>query len=317
MKKLSALALALLPLSLPALAAPLPAAAPQQAAPQEAPNKEGQEDRGDAAKPKKHLEAWPEPSKEEAKTLKTELARLRKGSTPEMAAGGRAGIDALGDVAGPALLKALGKEKKEAARERIVEALVDITGPEHTRLLAEKFDDRSPDVRLFALERAATFPDPGILEAAEAAFKTATKRAGTKKEVKRELYLAALALTSAGSFDGLDELHKRALKHWGDSGHQIRAAIEALRGPKATEIIAKHLEAGDRKATVAALRLLAGCGEPESAKDLVAPYLDNTDNSIRVAAINALRGIVDGDPPLDKLPVFEAVERANKWKARL
>ncbi len=36
-----------------------------------------------------------------------------------------------------------------------------------------------------------------------------------------------------------------------------------------------------------------------------------------VGAINALRGIIDGDPPLDKLPVFEAIERADKWKSRL
>jgi len=315
MKKLTALCLACLPLTF-ASAAPLHNSPTSATIAQDDESTDDTSDTDEAKKPK-HLEAWPEPTKDQAKTLKTELARLRKGSTPEMAAGGLEGIMALGDVAGPALLKALGKEKNEEARGRIAAALTEITGPLHTRLLAEKFTDRSDDVRLFALERAATFPDAGIRKAAEAAFKAASKRKGTKKEVKRELFLAALALTSSGSFDGLDELHRRALKHWGDSGHQIRAAIEALRGEEATKIIAKHLEAGDRKATVAALRLLAGCGNPESAKGLVAPFLDNTDNSIRVAAINALRGIVDGDEPLDKLPVFEAVERANKWKARL
>jgi hypothetical protein len=316
MKKLPALTLVLFGLAPPiATAHPQPAtsAALQNNGTDEAPAQETD----DEAKAPKYLTAWPKPKKDEAKTLKTELARLRKAATPEMAAGGHAGIIALADVAGPALLKALGKEKSEDARERIAAALTEICGPLHTRLLAEAFDDRSEHVRLFALERAAAFPDPGIRKPAEAAFKAAEKRAGTKKEVKRELYYAALALTSSGSFDGLDELHKRALKHWGNSGHAIRAAVEALRGAEATKIIAKKLEDGDRKATVAALRLLAGCGDPESAKGIVAPFLDNTDNSIRVAAINALRGIVDGEKPLDKLPVFEAVERANKWKARL
>ena len=309
MKKL--LAPALLALGL-ASWQPAPAAAASPARVQD----ESSEEVAEEKPADKHLKAWPELTKSQTKSLKTELAKLRKASTPTMGAAGIAGIVALGDGCGPALLKALGKEKSADARERLVDALTQITGPLHTRLLAEKFTDRSADVRLFALRRAATFPDTGIRAAAEAAFAAATKRAGTKKEVKHELFLAALAVTSAGSFEGLDELHKRALKHWGKSGDEIRNAIEALRGPEATKLIAKKLEAGERKATVAALRLLAGCGDAESQK-IVAPFLDNTDNSIRVAAINALRGIVDGDKPLDKLPVFEAVERANKWKARL
>jgi hypothetical protein len=81
--------------------------------------------------------------------------------------------------------------------------------------------------------------------------------------------------------------------------------------------VAKLLAATKRKTKVAGLRLIAACGEKESAKHLVLPFLDENDNSLRVAAINALRGIVDGDPPLNKLSVFEAIERANKWKARL
>ena len=271
----------------------------------------------DPKKDPERLEAWPTPDKDQAKLLKTELARLRKASTPEMAVGGREGLIGLGDVAGPALLTALGKEKSEDARERLVDVLTEITGARHTRLLAENFGDRSDDVRLFALRRAACFPDAGVLPAAMAAFEAAKKRVDTKQEVRHELYCTALVVTSSGTLDGLPMLHAEALEHWGDSGQAIRAAIEAIRGPEATALVAKELEGGDRKAIVAALRLLAGCGDAESAKGIVGPYLDETDNTIRVAAINALRGIVDGDPPLDRLPVFEAVELAGKWKTRL
>ena len=47
------------------------------------------------------------------------------------------------------------------------------------------------------------------------------------------------------------------------------------------------------------------------------PFLDETDNSIRIEAINALRGIVDGDQPIDKLSAFQAIEVANEWKGKL
>jgi TPP-dependent pyruvate/acetoin dehydrogenase alpha subunit len=49
----------------------------------------------------------------------------------------------------------------------------------------------------------------------------------------------------------------------------------------------------------------------------VAPYLDSEDNSIRVAAIDALRGIVDGDGPMEQQSVFRAIEMAKLWKLRL
>jgi hypothetical protein len=46
-------------------------------------------------------------------------------------------------------------------------------------------------------------------------------------------------------------------------------------------------------------------------------FLDDDDNQVRVAAINACRGIVDGAPPEEQLPVFEAIESAKKWKERV
>lgn len=265
----------------------------------------------------KHLTEWPEADKELAKQISSDLGRLRKAQTEGMEQGGREGLLAAGDAAGPELLKALAKERDDDARARVAEVLTAVTDWRHTRLFAAEFNNKSEHVRLFALRRAAAFPDKGIRAAAEKAFEQAQKNAGTKKEIKDELYCASLALASSGSFDSLEALQARALEEWGSSGHAIRAAIEGLRGPEATAIVAKSLKSDDRKAKVAALRMLAGCGDKDSAKTHVAPFLDDTDNSIRVAAINALRGIVDGEPPMDRMSVFEAVELANKWKARL
>lgn len=263
------------------------------------------------------LEAWPELDRETGKAVTKEVTRLRKARTDEMARQAHEVLVGLGHGAGPALLAALGKERDEDARERVAAALTAVTDARHTRLLAAEFGHKSEHVRLFALGRAAAFPDAGIRAAAEEAFAAAEERAGTKKEVERELDHAALALCSAGSIEGLDVLHARALKDWGDWGGRIRAALEAIRGPEASTRVAAHLDGGDRKATVAALRLLAGCGDKATAGPRVRPLLDSTDNSIRIAAINAARGIVDGAPPLDRMSVFEAVELAATWKRKL
>ncbi len=279
------------------------------------PMQDGTEEAADEKQPKR-AEIWPEVRKDQKKDLKTEILRLRKAGTEGMAIGGRDALIKLGAVAAPDLIKALGKERDEDARKRIVEVLDSITGWEHTRLLAERFGDRSEHVRLFTLRRAAAFPDEGIRQAAVAALAAAEKRIDTKNEIKHEAYYAALAVVSSGDLAALDILSKRAEKLWAGSGAEIRIAVEAVRGDEATEVLAKQIADGKRKQKVAALRLLAGCGSAERGKALAKKSLSDSDNSIRVAAINAMRGIVDGDLPIDKLSVFEAVELANQWKSR-
>ena len=266
------------------------------------------------------LEEWPALSSDERKTVRTDVERLRKAHTEEMGEQARAALIAAGAAIVPELLPKLGKEKDEDALERMDEVLAAVVGPQHTRLLAKEFSDRSMPVRTWALRAAARFPDPGTREAAEKALAKVEKRLERVEEKTREdaaEHLAAsLAATAAGSLEGLSYLHVRARKGWGDLGADMRAALEAVRGPQATTAVAAHLD-GERIDVVAALNLLSGCGDRETAVPIVKPHLDSSDNSIRIAAINALRGIVDGEPPVDKLPVFEAIELAKRWKARV
>jgi len=298
---LAGLALAVL---LPLLASPAAAQTPP-------PAPTGQTEKG--KEEIERLKAWPEVDEE---TVKLDVERLRKARTEEMGVQARDALVAAGAGVVPFLLPKYGIEQDEDALKRIVVVLDAVTGAEHTRLLAKDFTDRSVRVRTWSLRRAAAFPDPGVLAAAEKAYAAATKRKKRDRD-EDEVFAAALCAASAGSFVGFEEIVERAEKDWGKSGQAIHVALTAVRGPKATEKVAPWLADESRQHKTAGLRLIAACGDKETATPLVAPFLDSTDNTLRVAAINALRGIVDGDPPLDKLSVFEAIERANKWKARL
>ncbi|MCA8980222.1 MAG: hypothetical protein H6831_08600 [Planctomycetes bacterium] len=260
----------------------------------------------------KRLEAWPEPR--DSNQLKVDVARLRKANTEEMGSQAHIALVAEGAAAAPALISALGKEKNKDARERITDVLEQITGAEHTRLIAAEFGDKSDVVRIWCLRRVAAFPDSGVREAAVAALQRVEK---SKKPDAEELYVAALCATSAGDLSGLQRLAERAEDDWKDSGAEIRTALESVRGKEATAAFVPLLSSEKRNMKVTGLNLLAGAGEAETSVALIKPFLDDTDNTLRVAAINALRGIVDGEPPLDKLPVFEAIELANEWKKRV
>ena len=265
-------------------------------------------------KPVERLTAWPEPA--DKAQVATDIDRVIKAHVPEMATGGRDGLVAAGAAVVPFVLPRYGRERDEEARKRLFEVLVATTGAEHTRLLAKEFDDKLVLVRTFALWRAAQFPDPELRKPAEAAWNRVAKQ-GDKADAD-ERYAVALCAASTGSPAGLPALWDATTtsKEWDKKKGEMRAALEGARGKEATTwVLAKLDEKADRKVKVAVLRMLAGCGDKESAAR-VKPFLDDEDNQVRVAAINALRGIVDGDPPIENLSAFEAIEMAKEWKSR-
>lgn len=257
-----------------------------------------------------YLTAWPKPQKKEQIT--TDLDRVVKASIPEMAEGGHQGLVAEGTAAVPFVLERYGREKDDEVLARLKAVLMEITKPEQTRLLAQDFAHKDVLHRTFALWRCAAWPDAQIKPLAEAAWAKVVKQ-GEKADAD-ERYAAALCTTASGSLAAFDAVFEIAQKSWAKKGGELRIALEAVRGPEPTKTLLGRL-GGERKAKIAALKMLAGCGD-KSAVGPLKPLLDDTDNEIRVVTINALRGIVDGDSPLDQLSAFESIEMAKKWKER-
>jgi hypothetical protein len=258
------------------------------------------------------LTEWPKPADKDAVLLDVE--RLCKARTPEMAVQAREALEAAGESTVPFLLDRMGKERDDAATKRLREVLITNTTAAHTRLLAKEFESRFATTRMFVLWRCAAFPDPEIRPAAEKAWGRIEKLG--EKADPEERYATALCAASAGSIAGLEVLHVAAQKSWERRGTELRAAVEGARGPEATKVEIAKLEGADQKQKVAILRMLAGCGDA-SALPSIKRFLDDDDNQIRVAAINACRGIVENAPPEEQLPVFEAIEIAKKWKAKI
>lgn len=265
-----------------------------------------------APAPIEYLSAWPKPADKDA--LMTDIERLCKARTDEMSTQAHDALTADGASAVPFLLERYGREKDDAAHERLRALLLELIKADQTRLLAKSFDSKQIHERTMALWRAGVFPDKEIRSAAEAAWARVEKQ-GDKADPE-EKYAAALCACASGSIKGLDTLVAQAMKRWDKKGPEMRVALAGVRGAEATAVVGKRLDDPDRKTKVAALRLLGGCGD-KSVVSKIKPLLDETDNSIRVAAINALRGIVDGDLPLEELSAFEAIEMAKQWKDKI
>lgn len=278
--------------------------------PQEPPQERPGEHTGE--RPVERLEKWPRLRDKERVSLNVQ--KLRRAETDEMERQAREALLADGAMVAPTLLKVLERERDEDVAERIVGVLDGIVGAPHTRLLAPYFANRALAVRTWSLRRAAVHADPGLREAAAGAWTRVLKK--KDKADAEDRYAAALCLVSTGDTVGMDALVERARTGWKNHKRELRAVMEAVRGDAATDPVLAHLRSGDRKTKSAALRLLAGCGTEQALRAL-RPYLESTDNTLRVDAINACRGIVDGEGPLEKLPVFEAIELAKRWRERI
>ena len=265
------------------------------------------------AGPEEKLEAWPELERDERKAVELEISKLRKGRTEEMIADAEAFLAGASAGAVPLLLGAFAKEKDEAATARLLTAMERLIDARHTRLLGAEFGHRDARARTFCMRRSAAFPDPGLSGPAAEALERVLARGDEADSEER--YAAALASAASGGVAGLALLLEPAARDWRALGAELRVAASGARGPRATEVLAASL-AGERSRAVGALRLLGSAGD-ESAVEAVAPFLDEDDNQLRVAAINALRGIVDGEGPIENLSVFRAIEVAKEWKARI
>jgi hypothetical protein len=114
----------------------------------------------------------------------------------------------------------------------------------------------------------------------------------------------------------MDEVFDRCLANWHRMREVVIPALRGVRGEPGTRWLAERMRNSNDKVQTTALRLMRTVGDATTAA-LVAPYLDAELHTVKKEAINTLRVIVDGDPPLEDLSVFQAIEMANAWKKRL
>ncbi len=260
----------------------------------------------------KHLKEWP--ALENKAAAAKEVKRLVKARTEQMGLDAAINLKEIGAGVVPSLLKALGITRDKETEKRIVDVLDAVTGPLHTRLLAEHFQSKKPNTRRYALGRVAQLPDSGVVKQAEAAWaKASAERSRWEKKGK---YLAALCCASAGSEAGLELLIEYAGKKWGKVREDFALALPSLRSDELTGKLIERFGKVERQAQVDCLRMLSLCGTKASF-DYIRPLLDSGDGSLKKAAINACRGIIENKPPLGNISVFDAIELAQKWKDRL
>ena len=254
----------------------------------------------------KAKKAWPKIKLVRKSLAKDKLRELTstKGNKAQKA---RELIQSYGAGVAPVLLAAMSTRAKPKLVEQLEAILDQIVQPEHAWPLSSAFDGKSERRDLYVVRRLDRFEIKELLPFFVRASKSKHPSVASKAQYAR---------ARLGDVETLAFLHKEALDNWGEKNYQIREAAAALKGKPATDWLMRKLLDKNIASKVATLHLLGVAGTKKSVAG-VRSLLDATEHQLRAGAVNALRGIVDGDPPYRRLSVFQAIEAVKKWKRRV
>lgn len=232
------------------------------------------------------------------KNLSSNSVDLRSGAETELAA--------IGAGAAPLMIAHL-SDHDINVNDALLRVLPQVTSVEHAPLLAQQISSRRLAIRRFVVRRLAELhpADMGPVF-----------RAVLRDRDAEVVFLAQLGITGTGDFEFMGAVFERCSEDWNGWRALVAQALSGARGEKGTRWLLERMAKGSARDQVTALRLLRTLGLRE-ATGPIAVYLEHENHNVKKEAINALRAIVDGEPPLEELSVFQAIEMAKQWKARL
>ncbi len=250
--------------------------------------------------------AWPPLPLRDKEAVQEAIFGLKRAKVEDRVKALSEQIRRFGKAAVPVLFEGLRKTEGEA-RARIESLLDELTSREDAVLLSAHFAERDPAARLWVVRKCSSFGERSLVPKFEKLLGDADPEVA---------FYAAIACCRCGSFASFDRLKKIADRDWLARGRAVREALAGIRGPEAVERLRPDLDSDDPAAKVAALRLLSGAGPP-AAIPLVTRYLESPDLRLKLEAVNALRGMLDDAPPLERPSSFDLIEEVNRWRSRL
>ena len=247
--------------------------------------------------------AWPALKGTDQQKVRFLLRKLENEDPPTVE---QAEVDltAVGAGAAPILLRRLG-DRKVDNRESVEAVLDRIVADEYTPLICNL--GRKPDpVRVWCVRRLARAGDRAMIEVLEQA---------TEDKNEDVVFYAKLGLAGLGDLSGMETVFERCSGAWRELAELVGEVLPAARSNEAADWVLGKMSRDDEQSRITGLRLLRSLAPKEYA-GIVKLSLDAHQHSIKKEAINTLRVIVDGDPPLENLSVFQAIEMAKEWKAR-
>ncbi|MCB9883884.1 MAG: hypothetical protein H6838_00245 [Planctomycetes bacterium] len=264
---------------------------------------EGEDKQGDETKIKK-LSEWPTLSATD-KDRVFALATQFKKDDPKLHDAARQQLIAMGAGAVPFLFQRV-SDRAENENKQLFEVFDALIESKHGALLAREVKKPVVELRRYLSQRMARFADPELLP-------TLTPLRKDKDEITA--FHAALGCLALGDGDALGQVMSYSKTHWLEQVDLIAAVLPHARSAENGNLVFAAITKAPAADQMAGLRLARYLAIDDH-KVILRTYLDSPDHAVKKEAVNVCR-VLHGEPPLEKLDVFQSIKLANEWKAKL
>lgn len=250
------------------------------------------------------LDAWPElksPDKERVLPL---FGQFKK-PDPELRAAAAKDLQTIGAGAAPLLLQQVA-DRAENQNDQLFALFDTMLDRRHAALMARECKKPRVELRRYLIKRLCTFADPDVLPVLQASMKD-------KDELTA--FYAQLGVLALRQRDGVAPVLDYTKTHWKEVGDFVASVLPQARSVEVGTWLFDAIAAAPPADQMAGLRLLRYLA-PRDQASMLRRYLEASDHTVKKEAINTAR-VLHGEPPLENLPVFQAIEMSKEWLKKL
>lgn len=248
------------------------------------------------------LAEWPKLTDSDRAKIAAHLGQFRKDE--RFHAGARDGLIAMGDKIAPLLFQQV-SDRDENINEPIFGVLDTLLGPQHGALLAREGRNSRVMLRRYVALRLCKLFDPELQPVLESM---------AKDKDDEVAFRASVGLLALGDKEALPAVLRRVRSDWNGCRDLLAEVLPHARSAAAGSWALDIAQKAQAIEQMNALRLMRYLGTKDHMLALKG-YLSSEDNIVKKEAINALR-VIHGEPPIENMAVFQAIELAKQWQGK-
>ncbi len=257
-----------------------------------------------APPPPAKAEAWPPLKDTEKDKLLALVGQFRK-DNPKLHDEAKQQLITLGPGAAPLLMQQV-SDRDDDANEHVLAVLDAILTEQHAVLMARETKKPRVALRRYLTRRLCRFGDASLVPVFESL---------QQDKDEQTAFFAKLALFVAGRKDALPDVLAYTKAHWSDVAPLLAEVLPPVRSAAMGTIVFERIAKAPVPDQMTGLRLLRHLMVVEQGV-VLRTYLEAADHTVKREAVNTAR-VVHGEPPIDNLSVFQAIEMAKAWGKKL
>jgi hypothetical protein len=257
-----------------------------------------------AAQPPAKLAEWPTLDAAGKNRAQALVGQFRK-PDPQLHADARKQLVALGAGAAPMLMQQI-SDRADNVNAMVFAVLDELVTAEHSALLAREVKKPRVELRRWLCGRLCRLRDADLAPVLESLV---------SDQDERTAFHAQLGLLGLRRQSAVAPVVAYTKSRWAELGPLVAEVLTPARAAEAATPVFEYIAKAPAGDQMAALRIARYLMVKEQGM-LLRAYIESSDHAVKREAINAAR-VVHGEPPIENLSVFQAIELAKEWLKKL